>query len=80
MRLPRDPGLVNIDLKLNYLRPVSDGTITARGDCIRSGRSISYAEARIEDDAGRLLAQGTSTLMALPGKGLHLGVEKFIEA
>ena len=31
MRLPQDAGLVNIDLKLNYLRPVSNGTITARG-------------------------------------------------
>jgi acyl-coenzyme A thioesterase PaaI-like protein len=59
---------------------VSDGKIKAKGECIRSGRSISYAEARVEDAAGRLLAQGTSTLMALPGKGLHLGVEKFIEA
>jgi uncharacterized protein (TIGR00369 family) len=79
MRLPQDAGLVNIDLKLNYLRPVSKGTITARGKCIRSGRSISYAEARVTDAAGQLLAHGTSTLMALPGKGIHLGVEKFIE-
>ena len=78
MRLPQDAGLVNIDLKLNYLRPVSNGTISARGACIRSGRTISYAEARVEDAAGELLAHGTSTLMALPGKGIHLGVEKFI--
>ena len=70
---------MNIDLKLNYLRPVSNGTITAKGQCIRSGRSISYAEARVEDAAGELLAHGTSTLMALPGKGIHLDVEKFIE-
>jgi uncharacterized protein (TIGR00369 family) len=79
MRLPQDAGLVNIDLKLNYLRPVSNGTITARGVCIRSGRAISYAEARVADSTGKLIAHGTSTLMALPGKGLHLGVEKFIE-
>lgn len=79
MRLPQDAGLVNIDLKLNYLRPVSNGTITARGQSIRSGRSISYADARVENAAGVLLAHGTSTLMALPGKGIHLGVEKFIE-
>jgi acyl-coenzyme A thioesterase PaaI-like protein len=64
---------------LNYLKPVSSGTISARGACIRSGRIISYAEARVEDTAGELLAHGTSTLMALPGKGIFLGVEKFIE-
>ena len=79
MRLPQDAGLVNIDLKLNYLKPVSNGTISATGACIRSGRTISYAEARVEDAAGELIAHGTSTLMALPGKGIHLGVEKFIE-
>jgi uncharacterized protein (TIGR00369 family) len=79
MRLPQDAGLVNIDLKLNYLKPVSSGTISARGACIRSGRIISYAEARVEDTAGELLAHGTSTLMALPGKGIFLGVDKFIE-
>lgn len=79
MRLPKDTGLVNIDLKLNYLRPVSNGTITASGECIRSGRAISYAEARVADASGKLLAHGTSTLMALPGKGLHLGVEKFVQ-
>ena len=79
LRLPQDAGLVNVDLKLNYLRPVSNGTVTARGQCIRAGRSISYAEARVEDAGGELLAHGTSTLMALPGKGIHLGVEKFIE-
>jgi uncharacterized protein (TIGR00369 family) len=79
MRLPQDAGLVNIDLKLNYLRPVLNGTITARGECIRSGRAISYAEARVADSTGKLIAHGTSTLMALPGKGIHLDVEKFIE-
>ena len=79
LRLPQDAGLVNIDLKLNYLRPVSSGTITATGKCIRSGRAISYAQARVADASGKLLAHGTSTLMSLPGKAIHLGVEKFIE-
>ncbi len=79
MRLPRDAGLVNIDLKLNYLRPVANGTLTAEGQCIRSGRSVSYAEARVADAAGKLLAHGTSTLMALPGRAIDLGVDKFSE-
>jgi hypothetical protein len=34
---------------------------------------------RVEDAAGELLAHGTSTPMALPGKGIHPNVEKFIE-
>ena len=41
-------------------------------------RQISYAEASVYDAGGELIAHGTSTLMALPGKGLKLGVAKFL--
>lgn len=77
LALPEDTGLVNIDLKLNYLLPVVDGRLLAKGFCIRPGRSVSYAEAKVYDDKDRLVAHGTSSLMALPGKGLDLGVRKF---
>ena len=77
-RLPQDAGLVNVDLKLNYLQPASAGRLTAEGRCIRPGRSINYAEAHVYDESGALLAHGTSTLMALPGRGIEVGAEKFI--
>ena len=79
MRLPEDAGLVNIDLKLNYLEPVLKGRLTAQGRTIRFGKSISYAEARVLDADGRLVAHGTSTLMTLPGKGLKLTANKFVD-
>lgn len=78
-RLPQDTGLVNIDLKLNYLQPASAGRLTAVGHCIRPGRTLSYTEAHVYDENGSLLAHGTSTLMALPGRGIDIGVEKFIQ-
>lgn len=71
LRLPEDAGLVNVDLKLNYLKAVSRGRL-------RPGRQISYTEASVYDEAGELIAHGTSTLMALPGKGLKLGIPKFL--
>lgn len=76
--LPEDAGLVNVDLKLNYLAPAASGMLIAEGRCIRSGRSLSYAEARITSGDGSLLAHGTSTLIALPGKGISLGPSKFL--
>ena len=79
LNLPEDTGLVNVDLKLNYLRPVSGGVLIAEGHCLRAGRTISYAESHVNDGGGRLVAHGTSTLMALPGKGIELGVEKFLK-
>jgi len=77
-RLPADSGLVNVDLKLNYLAPAVAGRLVARGRCIRAGRTISYAEASVTGPDGSILVHGTSTLMALPGKGLAVGSPKFL--
>lgn len=79
LRLPEDSGLVNVDLKLNYLAPVKEGRLLARADCMRPGRSISYSEASVYDEKEQLIGHGTSTLMALPGKGLDLGISKFLD-
>jgi uncharacterized protein (TIGR00369 family) len=78
MRLPDDAGLVNVDLKLNYLRAVVDGKLRAEGECLRAGRQISYTIASVYNEGGELVAHGTSTMMALPGKGLSVDVPKFI--
>jgi uncharacterized protein (TIGR00369 family) len=78
LRLPEDAGLVNVDLKLNYLKAATRGLLRAEGRCLRAGRQLSYTEASVFDEAGELVAHGTSTLMALPGKGLKLGVPKFL--
>jgi uncharacterized protein (TIGR00369 family) len=80
MRLPEDAGLVNVDLKLNYLKAVVDGNLRAEGECLRAGRQISYTIASVYNDGNELVAHGTSTMMALPGKGIRTGVPKFLDA
>lgn len=79
MRVPEDAGLVNVDLKLNYLKPVEAGRVlTAAGRAVRTGKTLSYAEASVYDPEGDLVAHGTSTLMTLPGRGLALKAKKFL--
>ena len=78
LRLPDDAGLVNVDLKLNYLKAVVRGHLRAEGECLRAGRQISYTVASVYNDDGELVAHGTSTMMALPGKGLQIGIPKFL--
>ena len=78
LQIPADAGMVNVDLKLNYLKPVTGGTLITIGRCLRNGRTISYAEASVRNERGDLVAHGTSTLMLLPGQGLNLGVAKFL--
>jgi uncharacterized protein (TIGR00369 family) len=80
LRIPEDAGLVNIDLKLNYLKPVANGVLTAEGRAIRSGNKICYAESEVWSSGRELVAHGTSTLMILPGKGLKMRSPKFCDA
>ena len=60
-----DVGLTTVEMKLNYLAPASDGRLIGLGKTIKIGRTLGLADARIEDQKGRLLAHGTVTLMVL---------------
>lgn len=64
-------GITTVDLKLNYLAPSSKGKLIAKGNQIKLGKTLGYAEARICDEDGNLLAHGTSTVIILPGKGIR---------
>jgi len=78
LKIPEEDGLVNVDLKLNYLKAVISGDLKAVGLSIRSGRSLSYAEARVFNTNQELVAHGTSTLMVMPGKGIKTSHRKFL--
>lgn len=78
LRIPDDAGLVNIDLKLNYLKPVENGLLIAEGRAIRSGNTICYAESNVLNANREMVAHGTSTLMIIPGKGLKTKTGKFL--
>lgn len=60
-------GYTTIELKVNFLRPVTveTGPIRADGRVVHAGARIGTAEARLTDREGRLLAHATSTLMVL---------------
>jgi uncharacterized protein (TIGR00369 family) len=77
-RIPEDAGLVNIDLKLNYLKPVKNGLLIAEGRAIRSGNTICYAESSVLNANRDIVAHGTSTMMIMPGKGLKMKSHKFL--
>jgi uncharacterized protein (TIGR00369 family) len=58
-------GLTTVEIKLNYLAPVSSGRLIAKGKCVKVGKTICLGEASVEDSKGNLVAHGTSTLMVL---------------
>lgn len=60
-------GLISIDLKIDYLAPIRDGIITAKGRSIKIGKTICLAEATATDKDGKWLVHGTSKMMVTKG-------------
>jgi uncharacterized protein (TIGR00369 family) len=60
-------GFTTLELKVNFIRPLLPGMgkVLAAGTAIHRGSRTAVAEARLEDQAGRLLAHGTSTCLLL---------------
>ena len=50
-----------IELKIQYLRPVREGRVTCEGRFIKKGRTLSFMESRLSDQAGKLAAVATAT-------------------
>ena len=66
--LEADQGFTTVDIRINYLRPITVGTgeVTAIGNVIQSGRKIAYVEAKLVDEKGKMLAHGTGSLLIMP--------------
>ena len=58
-------GMTTVEMKLNYLAPVSQGYMIGRGRGIRIGKTLCLGEATIESETGNLVAHGTATMMIL---------------
>ena len=56
-------GLTTVELNLNYLAPITKGTMIAKGRSIKVGKTLCVGEASIENEKGKLLARGTETMM-----------------
>lgn len=58
-------GYTSLDLTTKFLRPVTvdSGLVRCEGLVINRGRTTALAEARLTDEAGRLMAYATSTCL-----------------
>ncbi len=66
--LPAGTGYTTVDLKVTYLRAMTDqsGPVRAEGEVIHLGKRIAATQARLTDREGRLCAHATATCMILP--------------
>jgi uncharacterized protein (TIGR00369 family) len=72
--VPARTALAPIDLKINYLRPLTaDGALaTATGRVLHGGRRVAVATAEVVDAARKPVAVATGSAMLLPGRAVAL--------
>ena len=66
-RLAVGQSFTTLELKVSYLRGMTTetGVVRAEGVVISMGRRVAFAEAKLTDASGRLLATATSTLLVI---------------
>ncbi len=63
---PQDK-MVSIEMKVNYLAPVTEGRIVAYAKVIHKGRKTAVTDVEIKNDMGVLCAKSIVTYMLFPG-------------
>ena len=61
-------SFTTLELKINFLRPFKNGTLTATARIVKAGRTIGLTECDVTDAEGRLIARAMSTCMTLRGE------------
>ena len=54
-----------VEMKVQYLKAVSSGRVTATGRFLRQGRTLCYLRSELVDEKGEMIAYATGTWMAL---------------
>jgi uncharacterized protein (TIGR00369 family) len=57
-----------LELKINFLKPVWTGKLTATGRVVKGGRSVGFVECDVVDEKRQLVARASSTVMTLRGE------------
>jgi len=65
--LEEGESFTTLELKINFLRPVWDATLTATGRVVQRGKTVGLAECDVTDEKGRLVARASSTCLTLRG-------------
>ena len=65
--LEPEDKMVSIELKINYIAPVTKGKIFAGSKVIHLGRKTAVTDVDIKDSEGKLCAKSIVTYMLFPG-------------
>ena len=58
-------SFTTVELKINFLRAVQRGRLTAEARVVKAGSALGFVECDVSDQDGRLVARASSTCMKL---------------
>lgn len=66
--LPAGTGYTSIEIKVNYLRPVtsSSGPLICTGNVTKAGRRVAFAEGEVLDNQNKAVATASGSLLVFP--------------
>lgn len=67
--MPLSSRMTTVEYKVNFLKPVADGTVTAHGTILRLGSTIAVGATEIRNGAGEVVAFGSATFYILNERG-----------
>lgn len=78
MSLIPDMTPMSLELKVSYFAPARPGLVTAEGWIERRGRATCFAEGRLLDPAGQVLAKASSTIRLIPREAVEASTRKAV--
>jgi acyl-CoA thioesterase len=67
---------MSLELKVSYFTPVRPGLVIAEGWIERRGRATCFAEGRLLDSAGNILAKASSTIRLIPREAVEASARR----
>ncbi len=64
--MPLSSGMTTVEYKVNFLKPVQEGVVTAHGTILRLGKTIAAGSVEIHNEKGEVVAFGSATYYILP--------------
>lgn len=68
-RLREGHYCATIEVKMNYLAPVRQGTLTAETEVVKQGRNVAFTESKVRDERGRLVATASGSMFIVRPDG-----------
>jgi len=79
LSLMPDMTPMSLELKVSYFAPARPGRVVAEGWIERRGRATCFAEGRLLDAAGKVLAKASSTIRLIPREAVEAAARRAME-